>query len=36
MSQDVKCQKIKHLDYGWGSLKNLTWHNEVHTQLGQF
>ena len=32
--KDVKCQKIKHLDYGGGSQKN--WHNEVHTYWHQF
>ena len=31
----VKCQKIKHLDYGGGSQKK-NWHNEVHTYWCQF
>ena len=26
--KDVKCQKVKHMHYGWGSQKN--WPNEVH------
>ena len=29
--KDVKCQKIKHLDYGGGSQKKRNWHSEVHT-----
>ena len=32
----VKCQKIKHLDYGEGSQKKINWHNEVHTYWRQF
>ena len=32
----VKCQKIKHLDYGGGSQKKINWHNEVHTYWRQF
>ena len=31
----VKCQKIKHLDYGGGAQK-IIWHNEVHTYWCQF
>ena len=29
--KDVKCQKVKHLDYGGGSQKKINSHNEVHT-----
>ena len=32
----VKCQKIKHLDYGGGAQKKKNWHNEVHTYWRQF
>ena len=32
----VKCQKIKHLDYGGGAQKKINWHNEVHTYWRQF
>ena len=34
--KDVKCQKVKHMDYGGGSQKNINWHNEVHTYWCQF
>ena len=27
----VKCQKVKHIDYGGGSQKKINSHNEVHT-----
>ena len=33
--KDVKCQIVKHLDYGGGSQK-INWHNEVHTYWHQF
>ena len=33
--KDVKCQKIKHIDYGGGS-QEINWHNEVHTYWHQF
>ena len=33
--KDVKCQKVKHMDYGGGSQKK-NWHNEVHTYWRQF
>ena len=29
--KDVKCQKVKHMDYGGSSQKKINWHNEVHT-----
>ena len=29
--KDVKCQKVKHMDYGGGSQKKINWHNEAHT-----
>ena len=29
--QNVKCQKVKHTDYGEGSQKKINSHNEVHT-----
>ena len=29
--KDVKCQIVKHLDYGGGSQKKINRHNEVHT-----
>ena len=29
--KDVKCQKVKHMDYGGGSPKKMNSHNEVHT-----
>ena len=29
--KDVKCQKVKHTDYGGGSQKKINSHNEVHT-----
>ena len=32
--KQVKCQKVKHMNYGGGSQKN--WHNEVHTYWPQF
>ena len=28
--KDVKCQKVKHTDYGGGSQKKINSHNEVH------
>ena len=34
--KDVKCQKVKHMDYGGGSQKKINWHNEVHTYWRQF
>ena len=34
--KDVKCQKVKHTDYGRGSQKKINWHNEVHTYWHQF
>ena len=34
--KDVKCQKVKHMDYGGGSQKKINWHNEVHTYWCQF
>ena len=34
--KDVKCQKVKHTDYGGGSQKKINWHNEVHTYWRQF
>ena len=34
--KDVKCQKVKHIDYGGGSQKKINWHNEVHTYWHQF
>ena len=34
--KDVKCQRIKHIDYGGGSQKKINWHNEVHTFWRQF
>ena len=33
--KDVKCQKVKHMDYGGGSQKKINWH-EVHTYWCQF
>ena len=29
--KDVKCQKVKHIDYVGGSQKKKNSHNEVHT-----
>ena len=29
--KDVKCQKVKHIDYRGGSQKKINSHNEVHT-----
>ena len=34
--KDVKCQKVKHTDYGGGSQKKINSHNEVHTYWRQF
>ena len=34
--KDVKCQKVKNIDYGGGSQKKINWHNEVHTYWRQF
>ena len=34
--KDVKCQKVKHIDYGGGLQKKINWHNEVHTFWRQF
>ena len=34
--KDVKCQIVKHLDYGGGSQKKINWHDEVHTYWRQF
>ena len=34
--KDVKCHKVKHMDYGGGSQKKINWHNEVHRYWCQF
>ena len=34
--KDVKCLKVKHMDYGGGSQKKINSHNEVHTYWCQF
>ena len=34
--KDVKCQKVKHTDYGGGSQKKINSHNQVHIYCCQF